>query len=923
MKTTAHYISGTHWDREWYRPFQEYRVLLVRLVDLLLDVMEKNKHFRYFQLDGQTCVLQDYLEVRPENRARLARLIKRGRILVGPWYTMPDLFCPDDESLIRNLLLGRRISREWGVGPMPVGFICDMFGHPSQVPQIFAGFDLHDVVLGRGTNEHTTPMLFHWESPDETRVLAFKLQDAEGYGAFNKARAVMERSLARLQNMRDFIAEMEAAGDDRHQQTAIREKYARQAIAHYVGHEQKRSPGALVCLMDSMDHIPPATDLDRYFRLIREACPDVEPLHSNLPAFFQDARRIAQTPPVKRGELREPSRDKCGYLWLIPNCVSSRIRLKQANDHAVNLLERWVEPLLAFANLTGAPPVPAKFLHIAWQHVLTNHAHDSICGCSIDQVHRDMMYRFDQARVLGQQLRHQALAALTADCADLARHQHEFTLTVVNPLPQPRNEVVVFNVDLPLDYPAEFKEGFRTQTLKAFTFEDADGNPVPYQRLRFVPLTIERSHVAQFDFQNDGAFTRYAVAAKLNLPALGFTSLRVKPSSTPVRSVGTLRTGPTAAENENLGIAIEADGTLTLTDKKNGQTYTHLLLFEDRSEIGDGWFHGHSLNDEQLLSAAGNAQVAVVHEGSELASFRSTVTLSVPARYDWKNERPARDRVPLVISSLVTLRRDARVVDVQTTVTNNAEDHRLRLLLPTDARHAQTYLAHTPFDIVERNIACAPQTADWQEMEIPEKPFQGLQAVGDGARGLVFLSGGGIHEGGVADDQRRTMHVTLLRSYRRTVGTGDETDGLELGQIEYRYALMPYAGSLPAASALHEMARLQTDVLTRQTGQRPSGYPPLTGCERPCRSFLKQESGTLVVSAVKPPESGHGIIIRLWNPTGEPQTDVLTFHEKPKRATAVKLSEDAVGGKSVTLKAGKLAITAKPHQIVSVKVEFD
>ena len=134
MKNTkyfAHYISGTHWDREWYRPFQEYRVLLVRLVDGLLDLMEAERDFRYFQLDGQTCVLQDYLEIRPENRGRLEKLIRSGRILIGPWFTMPDLFCVGDEALVRNLLLGRRISREWGVDPMPVGFICDMFGHPS------------------------------------------------------------------------------------------------------------------------------------------------------------------------------------------------------------------------------------------------------------------------------------------------------------------------------------------------------------------------------------------------------------------------------------------------------------------------------------------------------------------------------------------------------------------------------------------------------------------------------------------------------------------------------------------------------------------------------------------------------------------------------------------------------------------------
>ena len=125
---SAHYISGTHWDREWYRPYQEFRFLLVLLMDALLDLMESSEEFRYFQLDGQTCMLEDYLEVRPENKARLAKLIRAGRILIGPWFTMPDLFCVGDEALVRNLLLGRRISREWGVDPMPVGFAADLCG---------------------------------------------------------------------------------------------------------------------------------------------------------------------------------------------------------------------------------------------------------------------------------------------------------------------------------------------------------------------------------------------------------------------------------------------------------------------------------------------------------------------------------------------------------------------------------------------------------------------------------------------------------------------------------------------------------------------------------------------------------------------------------------------------------------------------
>ena len=916
----AHYISGTHWDREWYRPFQEYRFLLVRLVDALLDLMERDGAFRYFHLDGQTCVLDDYLEIRPENRERLEALIREGRILIGPWFTMPDLFCVGDEALVRNLLLGRRIAGEWGVEPMPVGFVCDMFGHPSQLPQIFAGFGIRDVLLGRGTNESTTPMYFTWEAPDGSRCFTFKLQDLQGYGALAVPRTVIEGDTQMASSMKELGAALLAAGDDPGKAAAVRETYCRKEMAAYVGHEMNRANGKSLCLMDAMDHIAPASDVERYLRLIREACPAVRPHHSTLPRFFRAARLTARPLPVRRGELREPSRNKGPYLWLIPNCVSARVRMKQANDACQNLLEKWAEPLVALANLNGAG-IPEQHLRVAWRHVLLNHAHDSICGCSVDQVHRDMMYRYDQARVLGEQLRVQAVGALTAGCRDLAQGKDEFTLTLVNALPVARDEVVVFDVDLPCDWPTDFADGFNTQRLKAFTFEDAAGKPVPYQRLACIPKFNERSRHARFCFISDGEFTRYTVAARVGLPACGFASLRVKPSPVPVRTVGSLRTGPASAESECLAIAIAANGTLTLTDKVTGAVFTDLLTFEDRSEVGDGWFHGHSLNDEQRLSTACAAQVAVVHDGPEVVSFRVTVTMMVPSGYDHAGERPGMEQKPLVIASLVSLRRGARVVEVETRIDNTVEDHRLRLLLPTDCAAAGTYLAHHPYDFVERPIPVDGETATWQEMEQAEKPFLGMQSVVAGRRGLAFLSAGGLHEGGVADDRRRTMQVTLLRSFRKTVGTSGESDGLERGAIVHRYALMPFGGPLPRADALRELARLQAGVLTRQTGVRPSGYPAMAGTEPATQGFIEVKSGRLVVSSIKPAEQGGGLVIRLWNPTGRRQADTIRLWRKVKAADYADLGEQPLkGAEGPHVEGREIGISAGPHRIVTVLV---
>jgi len=918
----AHYISGTHWDREWYRPFQEFRYLLVNLMDELLDTMETNRDFRYFQLDGQTCLLDDYLEVRPENRTRLEKLLHDGRLLIGPWFTMPDLFCVGQEALVRNLLFGATVCREWHTEPMPVGFVCDMFGHPSQLPQILAGFGYHDCVLGRGTNESTTPPFFHWESPDGSRVLVFKLQDAQGYGAFALPRAAIEeRELFVTSAMKELTRDLREAQGDPEREGAVRAHHFRKEIASYVKHEISRG-GPVLCLMDSMDHIPPASDVGTYLSLVHAACPEVRAEHSNFPRLFAEARQLLENPPIRRGELREPSQSRSDYLWLIPNCPSARVGIKLANDACQVLLERWADPLTAIANLEGAA-IPTRHLRIAWKYLLLNHAHDSICGCSIDQVHRDMAYRFDQCRVLAEQLRAQAIAHLTASGTELARSPEEFTLTLVNPLPESRNEIEIFDVDLPTDYQQEFRESFFSPAIKAFTLESADGTPVPYQRLAQIPLTNERSRLAKYCFQSDGPFTRIRVAAQVSLPGLGFTSLRVVPSSLPVRSIGSLRTGPLSAANNFLEIRMAGGGTLCLTDKRSGQEYTDLFQLEDRSETGDGWFHVHSTNDTIIHSGLSNTQAEVVQDGPSLVVLRSLVRLRLPARHDNHTQSPIEHRVAMNVQFDYILRRETPVVDVEIRVENTSRDHRLRILLPTDCPEADSYLAHQAFDFVERPIRIDPQTASWQEREISEKPLLDIQALGVGNRGLALLSAGGVHEGGVADDRRRTMHFTLLRAFSSTIATGGEKDGQELGTRRFRFRILPFSGTFPYTLALAQVARLQTGIFTRQTGLRSSGFPPLTGTGPSSQSYLEALNGTLPFSAIKAPESGPGLVLRLWNPHPHEAEEILRFRHFVQCAIPLDLAERQSDSCQVFVSGPHtVSIKAKARAIVTVRVEL-
>lgn len=180
-----YYFFGTHWDREWYKSFQGFRYMLVKITDKIIDTLENDPAFTSFTFDGQTIVLDDYCAVRPENRERLKKLIREGRIHVGPWYVMPDEFLCSGESLIRNLQTGHAIAREYGAeDAMKYGYVCDVFGHTGQLPQILAGFGIKGALLGRGTNAEDTPAHFIWEAPDGSTSITFKVPEEFGYGTF-------------------------------------------------------------------------------------------------------------------------------------------------------------------------------------------------------------------------------------------------------------------------------------------------------------------------------------------------------------------------------------------------------------------------------------------------------------------------------------------------------------------------------------------------------------------------------------------------------------------------------------------------------------------------------------------------------------------------------------------------------------------
>ncbi|MBE3518756.1 MAG: hypothetical protein IMW97_00430 [Firmicutes bacterium] len=431
-------VPHTHWDREWYAPFQEFRRRLVNLIDDLLAMLDEDPDFSRFTLDGQTIVLEDYLEVRPEMEDRLKKAIAAGRIAVGPWYVLPDENLVSGEAIIRNLERGMAISRRFG-RPMMLGYLPDQFGHIASMPEILSGFGVDTACLWRGVGEDVSSPVFLWQGPSGARVTCIYLP--LGYG--NAVNLPMDPDELRRE-IDDIVAKLEPW----HKACPVRG--LPYLLMNGSDHQEAQEglPAALKRALAGRRTWQIGT-LEEYAAIVRSLA-------------GKDASLSAGVLNVHEGELRSPLRAP-----LLVGVTSVRHWIKQRDWQLSRNLEKYAEPLSALASLTGTePPNSQAYLELAWKYLLQNQPHDSICGCSVDQVHADMSYRFDQCEIIVRKQVEEAGKALAAQ-VDRSFAGDRPVIVVYNPGPETDQALVEVSL-----------RGFPPGTNY---LEDADGNLYPVQ----------------------------------------------------------------------------------------------------------------------------------------------------------------------------------------------------------------------------------------------------------------------------------------------------------------------------------------------------------------------------------------------------------------------------------------------------------
>jgi mannosylglycerate hydrolase len=909
-----HVVSHTHWDREWYLTYEQFRFRLVTLVDRLLDLLDSDPSYKYFHLDGQTIVLEDYLEIRPEQEARLRQAIAAGRILIGPWYVMPDEFLVSGESLVRNLLRGHRISREFGT-PMPVGYLPDLFGHVGQMPQIWRQFGVDNTILWRGFGGANAE--YWWDAPDGSRLLMMHLPP-EGY--CNATRIVLDPDamMARAKEKVDF--------------------------------ERRRTRTGQALLMNGVDHVEPHAAIPSLIDRL-SAIPGQRAKHSTLPEYVAAVRTAVETgkPALETivGELRSGT----DYANLLPGVLSARVYLKQQNAQVQTLLESYAEPLSVMAShVRGGSNVaqaaqafkpaftyPAGQLRHAWKTLLQNQPHDSICGCSIDAVHEENMTRFARARQVGDAVVDLALDAI-ADSVPASPARNVIRAVVVNIDAVEQARAIDAFVDLPVDSAEPWRKVDAQALDRPVTFwpreatitgvTGPDGQAVEFQILGEEPLV---THV----------MSRYETPWALNvrrvrvlwwaqaLPPCGYAAFDLAIGAAGENAAAGRRLvngGEKYAENERIKMSVNHDGTFEVSDKATGITYHRVAAIEDTGDVGDEYNYSPPATDRRVTSADARVTgVSRIGGGPLRAGLRVDLELPLPRSASGDRQGRASDTVTVPIAIEATLDAGSPRVALSIAVDNRACDHRLRLLFPTGATRVETARADTAFDVITRAARIPLPDTIRNESPVSSMPMISVVDAGDERTGATVI-GKGLMEYEITAGDDPAIAMTLIRAVgdlsRNDLATRPSghagppvaTPAAQcLGRQRFELAFEPH-GDAPLAGELMASARAHNIPPRVTTARVRGGSAPLT------RSFLRiaRRSGDLVLSALKQAEDRSSTIVRLFNPGAGDALATLSLDAPIAQAFAVNFLEERQA--PLTIDNGRIALRLAPKQIQTIEL---
>ena len=850
-------VPHTHWDREWFFTSDQAKVYLLKDLKDVLDYLEASGQYGSFLLDGQSSLIEDYLNWRPQERKRVEKLVKEKKLILGPWYTQTDQYLASGESIINNLRIGMKQSDELG-GHMNVAYVPDSFGQESSMPQIYQQLGIDDAVLYRGFSlDDTKQSEFTWQGEDGSEISVFRMACGYFIGG-----VVDETKLAQLMTEEPFKTVVDQASTDN------------------------------VLFPNGSDMAPLRFDLPEFIERLNQA---------NKGKFtFEVASLEDYITAVKEAkpELRLITGEQdCGKDMRVHKSISSsRADLKALNTKLQNYLANVVEPVLALGSYFGLP-YPSKTLEDLWKKMAKNAAHDSMGNCVSDRVNADIKARYQKVEDIATALVEVTLRQISTG---VKNDGHPITLTVFNTLPAERGGVIGKRIYSP---------------SRNFKIQDYNGQNIPFEITAVKDVTeLITSSTIQLDpgqaiYLPEKVYQLDVNLRLANIPAFGYKQLSLVSEQDQEIDLPTRQTG-TKIENEFYQISVNVDGSLDILDKLNNHLYQKQAILEENGDDGDSYNYSPAKQDLVSYSTAQPHRSQCI-ENALSSKLIIDYDFSVPS--DLAARAKGLTDVKMPTQMIVTLDRASKLIKFELNVDNRLpKSHRLCIDFDSEVV-TNTSIADIQFGTIKRPLTKKQALRDWhqnqgawQEKPISINTVQSFVAMSDDERGLALIPQG-VREYECIGKDKATIRLTVFRTYgmlgkrdllyRPGRASGDETvptPEAELNQhLSFELAMTTMQTGYDQAALASEVKAFETPLQVYQYAEFLNGrltfpFNPVKRTAEPELTLFTTDD-QLVISTVEQTEEGTGYQMRLYNPLFHPVGDKITFNKQPQVVQLVDL----------------------------------
>ena len=712
--TKIHVIPHTHWDREWYFTQQDSDVLATYNFTKVIETLENQASYSCYHLDGQSAIVEDYLKVLPHMRERMSKLVTDKKLFIGPWYTQTDTYNVAAESIIRNLKYGMHIAQALGHS-MTVGYLPDTFGHNAQMPTLFKGMGIDNIVFWRGIDydQQVEKSHFHWQSSGDDTIYAYNL--VHGYGAAKNIVPDAEHLDKKIFPMIEKIKSLSGLDE----------------VLIPSGGDQVNIDPSLPATLAAASERSPAGDIYTI---------------SSMENFVEYLRQNSDEFATYRGEFKAPR-----YTRIHKTIGLVRYDIKKLNFEIEQFLIKKLEVVIAIAKAQGIT-VHTELVDMAWKKILECHAHDSIGGCNSDATNVDIMHRLKQ----GEEICHGLYNLVVKEIASNACQDNE--LMIFNARPTPYSGVVKMVTFSTFEQVA-LSDGEQVLACEIIRREMLDGGK---------RVEVTKDGEREIDVPPYYRFELNVVVN--NLPALGYQVFQVQQAES-ISVVHTQAVNESASiENQAVKVSF-ANGQLRLEDKASGRMINQLLSFEEQADDGDSYDFSPLAGDTPLLCR--EMTCLSLHKGAMEQSMTLRAKLAVP--HDLA-ARVAGEKQALASFDIeLKLIQGEQQLRVEIATVNQVCDHRVRVVINSDVNTQQS-LSTQPFALMARSIA--PSVEGWRE-RLRECPIDiettdGAVAIAQAGKAMV-INGRGIKEfqilpannAAVASEASNSIALTLFKATGR------------------------------------------------------------------------------------------------------------------------------------------------------------